>query len=92
MNFDFYFKRTCFRTMTLYYKTIFKPYFEAWKTKRNQAKPINDILVQFTNAVHPGLHELLQTSHCAEQYIEMLKLLVFSHRHNKNDAFLTNLV
>ena len=31
MKFDFYFKRTCFRTMTLYYKTIFKPYFQRCK-------------------------------------------------------------
>lgn len=27
-GFDFFFKRTCFRTMTLYYKTMFKPYFQ----------------------------------------------------------------
>ena len=31
MNFDFYFKRTSFRTMTLYFKTAFKPFFEKWK-------------------------------------------------------------
>jgi hypothetical protein len=92
MNFDFYFKRTCFRTMTLYYKTIFKPFFEAWKTKRNQSKPINDILIQFTDQNHPGLSDLLRSTQCFTEYIEMLKLLVFSHRHNKNDAFLTNLV
>lgn len=34
MNFDFYFKRTSFRTMTLYFKIVFKPYFEAWKSER----------------------------------------------------------
>lgn len=37
MNFDFYFKRTSFRTMTLYFKTAFKPYFERWKTDRKKS-------------------------------------------------------
>ena len=38
-NFDFYFKRTSFRTMTLYFKTAYKPFFEDWKTfwKVNQS-------------------------------------------------------
>jgi hypothetical protein len=45
MNFDFYFKRTCFRTMTLFYKVSFKPFFDQWKSKRGQATPINDVLL-----------------------------------------------
>lgn len=36
MNFDFYFKRTSFRTMTLYFKTAFKPFFERWKADRRK--------------------------------------------------------
>jgi len=27
-NFDFYFKRTSFRQMTLYFKTQYKPFYE----------------------------------------------------------------
>ena len=30
-NFDFFFKRTGFRTMSLFYKLAFKPYFDKWK-------------------------------------------------------------
>lgn len=48
MNFDFYFKRTCFRTMTLFFKTAFKPYFDSWKTKAKRALPINDLLLAYT--------------------------------------------
>jgi len=36
MNFDFYFKRTSFRTMTLFFKTAFKSYFEKWKTDKKK--------------------------------------------------------
>lgn len=31
MNFDFYFKRTSFRTMTVFFKNAYKPFFEKWK-------------------------------------------------------------
>ena len=34
MKFDFYFKRTFFRTMTLYYKTSFKPFYDVCRSKR----------------------------------------------------------
>lgn len=44
MNFDFYFKRTSFRTMTLYFKTAFKPYFEKWKAEKRKV-PISACLV-----------------------------------------------
>ena len=27
-NFDFFFKRTCFRTMTLFFKLAYKPFFD----------------------------------------------------------------
>jgi len=30
-NFDFFFKRTTFRTMTLYFKLAFKPFFDKSK-------------------------------------------------------------
>ena len=33
-NFDFYFKRTSFRTMTLFFKMTFKPYFDKWKQQK----------------------------------------------------------
>ena len=30
-NFDFFYKRTSFRTMALFFKTAFAPYLEKWK-------------------------------------------------------------
>ena len=35
MNFDFFYSRTCFRTMTLYFKTVFKTPLEQWKNKKS---------------------------------------------------------
>lgn len=86
MNFDFYFKRTSFRTMTLYFKTAFKSYFEAWKAQR-QREPVSECLARFCHEEFPGLLESLKEAQ-RHEFIGLLKLLVFSHRHNKNDAFL----
>ena len=35
-NFDFYFSRTCFRTMALYFKLEFKPFFDKWKAGKTK--------------------------------------------------------
>lgn len=88
MNFDFYFKRTSFRTMTLYFKTAFKPYFERWKAERKKVS-IAQCLADFSLAHFPGLLGVLSDT-LRQEFIELLKLLVFSHRHNKNDPFLQN--
>ena len=29
-NFDFFYKRTCFRIMTLFFKLKFKPFLDSW--------------------------------------------------------------
>ena len=89
-NFDFYFKRTCFRTMTLYFKTTFKPFFEKWKGKRSKGSSVHDLLTAYTEQTMPQLLALLPAAQ-RSAFTEMLKLVVFSHRHNKNDAFLANL-
>jgi hypothetical protein len=88
MNFDFYFKRTSFRTMTHYFKTAFKAYFERWKTERKKTS-IAQCLTEFSVNSFPGLFDSLNDVLKGE-FVELLKLLVFSHRHNKNDAFLQN--
>lgn len=86
MNFDFYFKRTSFRTMTLYFKTAFKPFFEQWKSDKKKVS-ISVYLTEFSRMYFHGLFENLNET-LKEEFVEMLKLLVFSHRHNKNDAYL----
>lgn len=88
MNFDFYFKRTSFRTMTLYFKTAFKPYFERWKTERKKT-PITQCLADFSMDYFEGLFDLMSET-LRKEFVELLKLLVFSHRHNKNDVYLQN--
>lgn len=87
-NFDFYFKRTSFRTMTLFFKTAYKPFFEKWKATK-KAKPVATSLLEFTKATFPGLVESLSEK-AAFQFVELVKLLVFSHRHNKNDEYLAH--
>ena len=86
MNFDFYFKRTSFRTMTLYFKTVFKPFLEKWKGQKKN-RDIKPILVEFMKVAFPGLYETLPSS-AQFEFLELFKLLVFSHRHNKNDFYL----
>ena len=86
MNFDFYFKRTSFRTMTLYFKTLFKPFLEKWKAQKKN-RDIKPILVEFMKTSFPGLYETLP-SQAQFEFLELFKILVFSHRHNKNDFYL----
>ena len=85
-NFDFYFKRTSFRTMTLYFKTQYKPFFEEWKNKKENPSVL-DSLVKFAKDEFPGLLESFSEK-ARFEFIELVKLLVFSHRHNKNDDYL----
>lgn len=46
MKFDFYFKRTCFRTMTLYFKTAFKPFYDLCRSKRKK-QPVSEFIVKY---------------------------------------------
>ena len=87
MNFDFYFKRTSFRTMTLYFKTAFKPFFEKWKGQKKN-REIKGPLLEFTKEHFPGLVENMPPGQPMLEFLELFKLLVFSHRHNKNDSYL----
>ena len=87
MNFDFYFKRTSFRTMTVFFKNAYKPFFEKWKNQKKQDKEIENSLIEFTQSTFKGLLETL-SKEAQFEFIDLLKLLVFSHRHNKNDPYL----
>jgi hypothetical protein len=82
-KFDFYFKRTCFRTMTLYFKTAFKPYFELCRLKKKKTQ-IDESLAQFVNDEMP---KLLGGMSATEQdtFCDLLKMLMFCHRHQKKD-------
>lgn len=87
-NFDFYFKRTSFRTMTLFFKTAYKPVFDKWKTQK-KCPYVAQSLVDFVQRQFPGLLDTLSEK-AKFEFVELLKLLVFSHRHKKNDEYLSD--
>ena len=72
--------------MTLYFKTAYKPFFEEWKAQRGTPS-VKPSLVSFTNHEFPGLLDSL-SKQASFEFVELVKLLVFSHRHNKNDEYL----
>lgn len=72
--------------MTLYFKTVYKPFFEEWKTQRGTPS-VFPSLVDFANQEFPGLLDSLSEK-AGFEFVELVKLLVFSHRHNKNDEYL----
>ena len=72
--------------MTLYFKTAYKPFFEEWKNQRGTPSVIPS-LVSFAKHEFPGLLDTLGKQ-ANFVFIELIKLLVFSHRHNKNDDYL----
>ena len=87
-NFDFFFKRTCFRTMTLFFKLAYKPFFDQWKANKKRSSVV-DSLINFAKKEFPGLLDTLSEK-AQFEFIELVKLLVLSHRHNKNDDFLAD--
>ena len=95
-NFDFFYKRTCFRFMTLFFKVSFKPYLDKWQSKRRgstlSTASVNPLLIEFTQEIFPGLFESLHSDEEQIHFIEYLKLLLFSHRHNKNDGYLKDTI
>lgn len=47
MHFDFYFKRTLFRTMTLFYKQSFKSHFDTFRAQKDTNFPIEKYLAEW---------------------------------------------
>jgi len=72
--------------MTLYFKTAYKPFYEQWKSQKKSPSVVPS-LVAFANAEFPDLLATLSEK-AKFEFIELIKLLVFSHRHNKNDDYL----
>ena len=72
--------------MTLYFKTQYKPFYEQWKAQKKTTSVLPS-LAEFVNQEFKGLLPQL-TEKAKFELIELVKLLVFSHRHNKNDEFL----
>lgn len=68
------------------------PYFEKCKGVKKQAtgQSVDESLISFTKVEFPGLLESLSSEQAKIEFIELLKLLVLAHRHNRNDEFLAN--
>ncbi len=90
MHFDFYFKRTLFRTMTLFYKQAFKSHFDLFRTQKETNFPIEKYLAEWVQETQPGLLESMNSDAEIVEYIQILKLVVFVHRYNKDDEFMAN--
>ena len=72
--------------MTLYFKTKYKPFYEQWKSSKKQVSVLAS-LKEFINSEFKGLLASMKAE-AAFEFTELMKLLVFAHRHNKNDEFL----
>jgi hypothetical protein len=66
--------------MTLYFKISFKPYFDLCRSKRKK-QPISDFILKYVTECQPGLLNLFANEEQRQTYIEMLKMLMFCHRH-----------
>ena len=73
--------------MNLFFKTAIQPYFNDWRKSTNQTK-IEDVIIEFTNDYFPGLFDDVPSKSAQAEFIYHLKLLMFCHRHIKNDSFL----
>jgi len=73
--------------MALYFKLAYKPFFDKWKANKNKSS-VMDSLVAFVQLEFPGLLDKIGNQKARFEFIELVKLLVLAHRHNKNDDFL----
>jgi len=77
--------------MALFYKTQFKPFQDKWLTKRKGNFSVMPALEEFATSYLP-VYEEIRDDEAKNKFLEYLKLLVFSHRHNKNDAYLKDTI
>lgn len=87
-KFDFFYKRTVFRTMTEFYKNEFKS-FQA--LKENKKLSIKAQLLKFSDLAFPRLTQAMEPQQQRE-FIELLKMIVLCHRINKNEPALRDLM
>jgi hypothetical protein len=73
--------------MTVYFKATFKPYDDLCRSKRNK-QPIMELIVKYLNDEQPGLLETLPSQAERDHFCELLKMLLFCHRHQKKDQCL----
>lgn len=93
-QFDFFFLRTCFRTMNEFYKTEYQTYFS--KLNYCSKVSLSKISGSQMQGVVKGFIDQIFGPRFLEQFEEPLKMrlvksmmaFVYAHRHNKEDLFL----
>jgi len=77
-NFEFFYSRTTFRTMTNFFKTNFKPYFDAYQ--RQKDLPIAHFMQQFANEYMPGLlSSMSKQTEQRKKFLLVLQQVIFCH-------------
>lgn len=77
-NFEFFYSRTTFRTMTNFFKTNFKAYGDAHA--RNKDQPITDYLQQFADEYMPGLLSSMPKSADRKKFLNVLQQVIYCHQ------------
>lgn len=82
-KFDFFYKRTCFRLMSEFYKLLFQPYQKQWveqKKKSSMVALLQAFATQNFDTIYTKMNEDSQ-----REFLNVLMAVVHSHRHNKGE-------
>jgi hypothetical protein len=80
-KFDFFYKRTCFRLMSEFYKHLFAPFQKQWVEQR---KPLSQLLHAFATKHFAPIFTQLNGEN-QRAFTRMVMAVVHSHRHNKDE-------
>jgi hypothetical protein len=82
-KFDFFYKRTCFRLMSEFYKQMFAPFQKQWVDQKKRSSMLQ-LLHAFASKNFEAIFcKLNEDNQC--EFLRMLMAVVHSHRHNKED-------
>jgi len=82
-RFDFFYKRTCFRLMSEFFKHIFQPFQRQWLEEK-KATDMEEVLTCFMKQHFSKICSKLSRPD-QEQLRAYMTVMVHSHRHNKNE-------
>lgn len=78
--------------MAQFFKLAYQPYFDRCVgVKKNlTGMTVDESLVAFCQQQLPGVLDCLKSDETRKEFLELLKLLVLAHRHNRKDEYLAN--
>eukprot|EP00347_Sterkiella_histriomuscorum_P023107 403335920 len=85
-KFDFFYKRTCFRLVSEYFKHLFSPYQKSWVEQRKKTC-IKTLIAEFAQKYFGYIIDDLPQNF-KQEFIAFLTGMVHSHRHNKKEEAL----